>query len=253
MEKIRVLIMDNNVSAANELSAFLLSRPQIESAETAEDGMQAMELLHRKKYDVLLTDLLSPRLDGFGLLREVQKMESVPRVLVLTALQRDDFVQRAIQLGCDYYMLKPYDFENVYQRLTELFAEDGPKVLHLPEAQAIPSLDEKIADIFLSMGIPAHIKGYHFLREAIKLVIDDREKINAITKDLYPTVANHFHTTSSKVERAIRHAIDVAWNRGQMENLNKLFGAKFYVRHDKPTNGEFIALIADRLSIEISA
>ena len=115
------------------------------------------------------------------------------------------------------------------------------------------SLDERIANIFLSMGIPAHIKGYHFLREAIKLVVNDREMINAITKDLYPTVALNFNTTSSKVERAIRHAIDVAWTRGQMENINMLFGSKLYVKHEKPTNGEFIALIADRLSIEKSA
>ena len=115
------------------------------------------------------------------------------------------------------------------------------------------SMDERIANIFLSMGIPAHIKGYHYLREAIKLVVSDRDRINAITKDLYPTVAMSFGTTSSKVERAIRHAIDVAWTRGQMENLNLLFGTRLYMRHDKPTNGELIALIADRLAIERSA
>ena len=122
-----------------------------------------------------------------------------------------------------------------------------------PAREAACSLDERIANIFLSMGIPAHIKGYHFLREAIKLVVSDREMINAITKDLYPTVAMNFNTTSSKVERAIRHAIDVAWTRGQMENINLLFGSRLYVKHDKPTNGEFIAMIADRLAIEKSA
>lgn len=257
VEKIKVLIADDSTVVLEVLSSYLQDKEDIEVVGTAEDGLQVMDILRNKPVDVLLLDMVMPRLDGFGVLAQIQKenLPHRPHIIAVTALMRDDFIQRAINLGSDYYILKPFELSAVYQRIVERnqpveVQADAP--VRAPQP-ANCSLDERIANIFLSMGIPAHIKGYHFLREAIKLVVNDREMINAITKDLYPTVALNFNTTSSKVERAIRHAIDVAWTRGQMENINMLFGSKLYVKHEKPTNGEFIALIADRLSIEKSA
>ncbi len=257
VEKIKVLIADDSTVVLEVLSSYLQDKEDIEVVGTAEDGLQVMDILRSKPVDVLLLDMVMPRLDGFGVLAQIQKenLPHRPHIIAVTALMRDDFIQRAINLGSDYYILKPFELSAVYQRIVERnqpveVQADAP--VRAPQP-ANCSLDERIANIFLSMGIPAHIKGYHFLREAIKLVVNDREMINAITKDLYPTVALNFNTTSSKVERAIRHAIDVAWTRGQMENINMLFGSKLYVKHEKPTNGEFIALIADRLAIEKSA
>lgn len=257
MDRIRVLATDDNPLVRKQLETFLNGKDDLELVGVAEDGTGALEIMREKPVDVLLLDMVMPKMDGFSVLKEMNTLDLVhkPHVIVITALMRDDFIQRALSLGVDYYMLKPFDPDLVYQRIRELGgAPENSVVLPVrPAREAVCSLDERIANIFLSMGIPAHIKGYHFLREAIKLVVSDREMINAITKDLYPTVAMNFNTTSSKVERAIRHAIDVAWTRGQMENINLLFGSRLYVKHDKPTNGEFIAMIADRLAIEKSA
>ena len=257
MEKIRVMMVDDSTAVLEQLGDYLACKEELNVVARVEDGMAALEVLERFDIDVMVLDMVMPKLDGFGVLEALQHMDLLcrPRVIALTALTRDDFIQRAISLGADYYMLKPYDENAVYERILALAKPDEPlhPNSHIQQKAAVHSLDERIANIFLSMGIPAHIKGYHFLREAIKLVVYDRDMINAITKDLYPTVAKRFSTTSSKVERAIRHAIDVAWNRGQMENINLLFGSRLYIKHDKPTNGEFIAMIADRLAIEISA
>lgn len=259
MEKIKVLVADDSPVMLDLIGEYLRAKDNIEVVGLADNGQVVLDILRNQQVDVMLLDMVMPKLDGFGVLAEMQKMQlpRKPRVIAVTALMRDDFIQRAINLGSDYYMLKPLDLENVYQRIVELTKPDENQMkMEMPVRQPQKehgSMDERIANIFLSMGIPAHIKGYQFLREAIKLVVADREMINAITKDLYPTVAINFNTTSSKVERAIRHAIDVAWTRGQMENINMLFGSRLYVKHEKPTNGEFIALIADRLAIEKSA
>ena len=150
-------------------------------------------------------------------------------------------------------MNKPFSMDTLYQRLLDFFDLRKLDIQKQPALVRSKSLDERITSIFLSIGIPAHIKGYQFLKEAIKLVIKKPEIINSITKQLYPSIARNFETSPSKVERAIRHAIEVAWNRGRIENLNTIFGYNIYTKNDKPTNGEFIALIADRLMLEESA
>lgn len=256
MDKVRVLLVDDSQAVREELEAVLRERSDIELVDSVDNGAQALEVIQTKDVDVLVTDLVMPVMDGFALMESISRSRnaSKPRIIVLTALMRDDFIQRAVNAGADYYMLKPYDPQVVVDRILDL---TKPAALPTPLRPTAPmpscSVDERIANVFLSMGIPAHIKGYHFLREAIKTVVDNPETINAITKELYPAVAKRFNTSASKVERAIRHAIDVAWSRGQVENLNQLFGSRIYVKSDKPTNGEFIALIADRLVIERSA
>ena len=172
-----------------------------------------------------------------------------------SALSRDDFITRAIELGAQFYMVKPFEPEHLLTHIRDLV--DGlTSALPLSRTPApvhVQSLDERLGSLFLTIGIPAHIKGYQYLRYGIKMVIEDPDVINRITKELYPSIAKHFGTSASKVERAIRHAIEVAWNRGRVETLNRAFGCRVCTPEDKPTNGEFIAMLADKLSLERSA
>ena len=194
-----------------------------------------------------------------GVLERLQDMKiRRPHVIVLSAIGHENIIQEAMALGVEYYMVKPFDMDVLCKRIREIAQEkqktsSEKRLFQTPQKTATRSLDEEITSIFLTIGIPAHIKGYHFLREAVKMVIEDGELINSITKELYPGVARRFNTTASKVERAIRHAIEVAWTRGRIENINNIFGYNIYTKNDKPTNGEFIALVADKLHIERSA
>ena len=183
------------------------------------------------------------------------RLASLPKVIVATALARDDFVMRAVELGAKFYLVKPFEPENLLGHIREL-ANGLPASLPVfPQAQPshTQSIDDKLSSLFLTIGIPAHIKGYQYLRAGVKMVVENPDVINRITKELYPGIAAQFGTTASKVERAIRHAIEVAWNRGRIESINKAFGCRVCTPEDKPTNGEFIAMIADKLSLERSA
>lgn len=154
-------------------------------------------------------------------------------------------------MGAEYYMLKPLNIETLAKRVEDLFAQDIDTSSVISRNDGEKSIEEKITNIFITVGIPAHIKGYQFLREAIKLAMEDPDIINSITKKLYPSIAERFDTSASKVERAIRHAIEVAWNRGKIENINNIFGLTVYTNNEKPTNGEFIALVADKMLLEV--
>ena len=163
-------------------------------------------------------------------------------------------MHKACNLGANYYMVKPLNVESLYKRTLELLGlKNGQRLTGSVSVPVAKPLDEKITNVFLMVGIPAHIKGYHYLRYGVRLVVENSGIINRITKELYPAIAEHFETTPSKVERAIRHAIDVAWSRGKIENINRIFGFNICTKNDKPTNGEFIALVADKLSMEQSA
>ena len=253
MDRIQVLITDDNDEIRAALRAYLESQEDMEIAGEAANGAEALRLLSEKRVDVMLLDIIMPQLDGYGVLEQMQLLpaETRPRVIALTALSREDFIHRALRLGVDYYMVKPADMQAIAARVRdaarqqEIVAADP-----LPFPVAARSVDDRLSNIFLSLGIPAHIKGYQFLREAVKLVLDNPDSINRITKELYPTIARRFGTSASKVERAIRHAIEVGWSRGRVESLNRAFGCRVATPEDKPTNGEFIALIADKLSLE---
>ena len=171
--------------------------------------------------------------------------------IMLSAIGQDDFVRRAINMSARYYMVKPIDPDTLYKRIMDMmestYAQRSQVCAISPKPQ---TLDEKIASVFLMIGIPAHIKGYHYLREAVRMVYFEPALCGRITKELYPGIAKRFQTSASKVERAIRHAIEVAWTRGKIENINQIFGYNIYSKNDKPTNGEFIALVADKLIME---
>ena len=254
-KQIRLLIVDDNAPLAAEISAFMNAQQEIEVVGTAENAREALEMVKLVHPNAIVADLIMPQTDGFFLLEKLSGGEygPMPKIIMLSAVSSESLYARAIALGATYYMNKPFSMDTLYQRLLDFFDLRKLDIQKQPALVRSKSLDERITSIFLSIGIPAHIKGYQFLKEAIKLVIKKPEIINSITKQLYPSIARNFETSPSKVERAIRHAIEVAWNRGRIENLNTIFGYNIYTKNDKPTNGEFIALVADKLSMEQSA
>ena len=254
MEKIRIFLTDDNDEIRAALHKYLEAQEDMIISGEAANGVEALQRLPECPSDVIILDLIMPQMDGFGVLEQVQRSppEQRPRVIALTALGREDFIARALRLGVNYYMVKPVEMSQLMDRVRdsarqmEGVCEEPPELPPPPS----PNVDDRMSNIFLSLGIPAHIKGYQFLREGVRLVIEQPDRINRITKELYPSIARRYATSPSKVERAIRHAIEVAWSRGRVESLNRAFGCRVAIPEDKPTNGEFIALIADKLGME---
>ncbi|HHW89891.1 MAG TPA: sporulation transcription factor Spo0A [Clostridiales bacterium] len=262
MRKIKLGIIEDSPQITAMLKDFFLKDSEFEIVMTAVDGLEGVAKIEKFKPHVVILDIVLPELDGFGVMEAVK--DYVPKFLILSALSQESFILKALKLGASYYMIKPFDFMILKKRLLSII-NDEPSIKDAGIMEKImsdyqmaepvnrirqKSTEEKITNIFITVGIPAHIKGYQFLREAIKMTIENPEIINCITKKLYPSIAQKYDTSSSKVERAIRHAIEVAWNRGKIENINSLFGVKVYSNNEKPTNGEFIALVADKMLIE---
>ncbi len=257
-KKIRVLIADDNKEYVDILLGYMKGNPKIEVVGTAYDGTEAVSMVRMTEPDVLLLDLVMPNLDGFGVLERIQnmKLNQRPKVLVISAVLNDGIAAKTIAYGAEYFMLKPIDFEVLFDRIY-MFTQNSSSGNILTGDSSSIGTNTKIEDmetmvtkIIHEIGIPAHIKGYQYLRHAIMMVVDDLDIINSITKELYPTVAKDFNTTPSRVERAIRHAIEVAWDRGDTEILNSFFGYTIANSKGKPTNSEFIAMIADKLRLQ---
>ena len=208
------------------------------------DGAEALRLARQEAPDLVLMDVLLPGLDGFGVLKQLRELEKMPKVILVSAFCSDSVVSEAVELGASYFMFKPVERDALLDRMRALFSRDLPEERHPVE------LKNLVTSVIHEIGVPAHIKGYQYLREAIMIAVDDMDVINAVTKVLYPEVAKRFGTTPSRVERAIRHAIEVAWDRGDLETLQKYFGYTVSNAKGKPTNSEFIAMIADRLVLE---
>ena len=258
MDRIRVVLADDNLNVLRLLTDYFAETPDIELVKAVSDGARVVEAVRAHRPDVLVTDIIMPRRDGFRILEELGELpeEERPRVIVLTGLSRDDFILRAVKLGASYYMVKPFDMRLLASRIREVASSfEEASITELPAVResACPDVDEQVTNLFLTIGIPAHIKGYHYLREAVRMVLADPDVINRITKELYPGIARKFDTTASKVERAMRHAIDVAWSRGRLDSVNNMYGYKVLSPDDKPTNGEFIALIADKVAVKKTA
>ncbi len=249
---IRILVVDDNQQFTDSLRAYFIAQEQVGLCDVVHDGQQALDKLKLTRYDVLILDLIMPQIDGLGVLEQLRFVcpDAPPAVVVVSAMRNEGMVRRCCASGARYFMVKPVSPEAVFTRAMEALNGDVSGGGLLSFSQPPRSLDEKITGVFLIAGIPAHIKGYHYLREGIRMVYYAPDTINRITKELYPGIAKRFDTSASKVERAIRHAIEVAWTRGKIENLNILFGYSIYSKNDKPTNGEFIALIADKFLME---
>lgn len=244
MEKIKVYLADN--SEDKVLDKYFSQSEKFELVGSSAIGQDVIKEVLASKPDVLVMEIMLSGMDGFMVLSTLRKelKENMPKVIFISNLSHSGFVSKAIKEGASYFMVKPILPENLAERIENILEEKTV------ESRDEKQLDEKISNIFISIGIPAHIKGYQFLREAVKLAVEEPEIIGSITKKLYPTIAEKFETSSSKVERGMRHAIEVAWNRGKIENINTLFGLKIYSSNEKPTNGELIALIADKMIME---
>ena len=256
MDRIRVMLADDNMRILRLLSDFLGRKPDIDLVAAVSDGVEIPDAVRQHAPDILVMDIIMPRRDGFMTLEALNAMPDAlrPKVIVLTGLARDDFIMRAIQLGASYYMVKPFDMSLLYERIVEIAREQPESIASgAGEDDSAESVDEQITNLFLTLGIPAHIKGYQYLREAVRMVLEDHDVINRITKELYPGVARRFDTSASKVERAMRHAIEVAWTRGRLDAVNQMYGYRVFAREDKPTNGEFIAMVSDKLSVRKTA
>ncbi len=254
--KIRVLIADPNEDFRLLMTDTLSSEEDLEVTGCAADGMEALALVTEQNPDVLLLELVLPKLDGLGVMRKLSDTGRSPSVLVLTGFVNAHVVAEAAELGAAYFISKPCDTPQLLERIRQFGRARSSVPALVPRQSAFaqprqePSLESVVTEIIHEIGVPAHIKGYQYLREAIILTINDMDVINAVTKVLYPEVAKKFNTTPSRVERAIRHAIEVAWDRGDVETLQKFFGYTVSGIKGKPTNSEFIAMIADCLSLQ---
>ncbi len=245
MENKKTTIYVADATEENNVIEYFRNNPNFELVGSSFDGQKVVEEVLAQKPDVLVMEVMLSSLDGFAVLDKIKTLGAeMPKVFFVSNLSHSGFVTKAIQLGASYFMVKPITPENLESRIVDVLGSG--KV-----SSESKQLDEKISNIFISIGIPAHIKGYQFLREAVKLAVEEPEIISSITKKLYPTIAERFETSSSKVERGMRHAIEVAWNRGKIENINNIFGLKIYNRNEKPTNGELIALIADKMIMDV--
>ncbi len=248
MKEISVVIVDDDAEFLSTVKMFFAGERGYNVVATAKSGKDGVDAILRTSPDVAILDMTLPEMDGFEVMSEARRNGCRAKFVALSAVGGDEYVIRAMQSGASHFMLKPISFLSLKNRIDEIV---GVAAAALPVRHVQSRLlDERITNIFISVGIPAHIKGYQFLREAIKMAVANPEIINSITKRLYPEVAARFDTSASKVERAIRHAIEVAWNKGKIENINQIFGVKVYSGNEKPTNGEFIALVADKMLIE---
>ena len=245
MKKFTLVLADEDKNVLNTLKEKF-NENDFEVLATTSSGTELIELVKTNQPNVVVMDIVLENCDGFKVLENIDKQKT--KVVIQSSLSIDGFINKAITMGASYYCIKPFDEATLIERTLDIVSNTNQttNIAIKPNNH----IEEKITNIFITVGIPAHIKGYQFLREAIKLAIANPEIINSITKKLYPTIAEKYDTSASKVERAIRHAIEVAWNRGKIENINNLFGIKVYSSNEKPTNGEFIALVADKMLIE---
>ena len=265
MQKIKILLADDNREFTNLLAGYMAQQDDIHVTGVAYNGEEVLNLLQQSTDvpDVLVLDIIMPHLDGLGVLERLSDLNisPPPKVIMLTAFGQENITQRAVQLGAAYYILKPFDMDMLADRVRQLVnvqtagtsgtATSGYAI----KSNVVPigkhkNLDASITTIIHEVGVPAHIKGYQYLREAITMVYNNIEILGSITKKLYPAIGEKFKTTPSRVERAIRHAIEVAWTRGNIDSISHLFGYTINISKSKPTNSEFIAMVADKLRIE---
>lgn len=261
MNKTTIAVVDDNQMMVELLTNILEADPEIEVVGKAMDGYEALEMIKEKQPDVVLLDLIMPRLDGLGVLENMKKETSYTKetaYIVVTAVSQVSVTESALELGASYYILKPFEPATVIDRVKQVKNEGKRKLVQLNRNPVFEdsasyiarNLESDVTNIIHEIGIPAHIKGYQYLRDAIMMSVNDGEMLNSITKLLYPSIAKQHKTTPSRVERAIRHAIEVAWSRGKMDTIDSLFGYTVHNGKGKPTNSEFVALIADKIRLE---
>ena len=251
MEKVRLVLAESNEEERVKLEQHIATWEEVELLAVASNGQEAIKIIGDNKPQVVISGLALKNSCGMELCEKI-KEESDAKVIMLSSAFSDASIKLMVESGVDHYMERPFDPEVLRKRINMLAEPKNTKaaevLANFPRINR--KLDERISNIFLTIGIPAHIKGYTFAREGIKMYVERFGQIDSITKNVYPSIAKNFKSSPSKVERAIRHAIEVGWNRGRMERINEIFGVKVFDQKDKPTNSEFIALIADKLILE---
>jgi two-component system response regulator (stage 0 sporulation protein A) len=260
METLKCAIADDNERMLKLLGAIVSGEDEFEVVGMARDGEQIYHIIKEKNPDVVLMDVVMPKLDGLAVLKKVSEDASItkrPAFVMISAIGQEKITEEAFDYGADYFIMKPFDNEMVLSRIRHVrdakTERDKKKInaYEKSEEQGGGNLEQIVTDMIHEVGVPAHIKGYQYLREAIIMSVNDMDMLNSITKVLYPTIAKRFDTTSSRVERAIRHAIEVAWSRGKMDTIDELFGYTVNNGKGKPTNSEFIALITDKIRLQM--
>lgn len=259
MEKLNVVIADDNEILLDLLEEIVKSDEELDVVGKARNGEEVFGIIKEKEPDVVLLDIVMPKMDGLCVMNKVKKDATIkkqPAFIMISAIGQESITEDAFDMGANYYIMKPFDNEVVINRIKRTRDKKrGNRTQERYQAyetiEVKPrNLEEDVTNIIHEIGVPAHIKGYQYLRDAIMMSVDDMEMLNSITKILYPTIAKKYQTTSSRVERAIRHAIEVAWSRGKMDTIDDLFGYTINTGKGKPTNSEFIALIADKIRLE---
>ena len=258
MQKVKVLVVDDNKRIVSLLKDVLSRDEQMQVVGTAGDGEEAIKMITFLKPDVVLLDLIMPKIDGLGVMERLNhlSLEKKPKIIVVSAISQESVTENAFSLGAAYYILKPFDTRVILSRVKAVGVHDVKEskvistVFTNRKTEPESTLEADVTNIIHEIGVPAHIKGYQYLRDAIIMSVNDGEMMGSITKRLYPTIAKNHKTTPSRVERAIRHAIEVAWGRGKMDTLEELFGCTVSSGKGKPANSEFVALIADKIRLE---
>lgn len=254
MEKtMKIMIAEDGTEFGKNCSSVLRAEG-FDVSMIAKDGMLVIERINEIKPDVLIMDSFMPHVDGLGVLSKIREMrlEKKPVIMLMSSVDNSEFEKEVIAAGADYYFIKPFDADMLAQRIKQITAWKKRNTKNeITEMSGTDDLEVIVSEIMHQIGVPAHIKGYQYLRTAIILSISDRMMLESVTKVLYPTVAKIYKTTPSRVERAIRHAIEVAWDRGDVDVLSSYFGYTIQNTRGKPTNSEFIAMISDKLRLKL--
>lgn len=255
-DKTSVLIADDNKQFSNNLADYLKTQPDISVTGCAYDGEEALGMLFETKPDVLILDTIMPKRDGISVLRKIQEMriDKKPIVISVSAAESEWITNSVSQLGAAYFLLKPQSNEAIADVIRAIAKVKSPtlrqQAVAVPQNPQTVDLETLVTEFMHELGVPAHIKGYQYIRTAIMMVVEDMDVLNYITKQLYPAIAKKYSTTSSRVERAIRHSIEVAWTRGKAQTMNEIFGYTIDIDKGKPTNSEFIAMVADKIRLQ---
>ena len=249
-DKIKVLMIDDNTSLVEMLTEYFSNSSKIEVTLSCSDGEEGLNAILEKEneYDIILLDLVMPKRDGLYVLEELKKRNMYKNIIVQTSYNSPETIRKVSEYGVNYYILKPYELTDIENRILEVFEMLDKKSINLFHN----NLQISITKMLHELGMPSHIKGYQYIREGISMIYDNPSIIGGITKELYPELATKFDTTVSRVERAIRHAIEVSWNRGNWDYMEEIFGHSVDIDKAKPTNSEFIVTVADKLRLEIA-
>lgn len=253
MKTANLVILESNSEFCKELTNYFDGKERFNVCAVTGNGQKGIEYIDHYKPNIVILNLVLSGCDGVSVLDHIKNNCPECKAIVVSNFSDEEVINSAISHGAKYYFVKPVEPHSIADRITDIVDENMAEY-RVSDAERTrrraASLDEKISKIFISVGIPPHIKGYAYLREGVKMMVENNSVINEVTKKLYPSIAEKFNTTASKVERAIRHAIEVAWNKGRVDAINSIFGVKVYFGSERPTNSEFIALIADKLILE---